>query len=85
VTAPDSSVKASSFVRRDGALIFASHLARTPLSTRLLLNRTRLGLPTGRLTATDTLTGQALETAGDALPLSFEGMSYRLIEVHPGA
>jgi hypothetical protein len=82
VTAPESSVKASSFVRRGGALIFVSHLARPPLSTRLLLNRARLALPTGRLTVTDALSGQVLEMSGDALAVSFEGMTYRLIEVH---
>jgi len=84
VTALDNSVKASSFVGREGALIFASHLARTPLSTRLRLSRAELRLPPGRLTATDAITGQAVETAGDALAVSFEGMTYRLIEVHSG-
>jgi len=84
VTTPDESVKASSFAGPNGALIFVSHLAREPLSTRVRLDRSRLGLPPGRLTATDAISGQALETVGNTVGVSFEGMTYRLIEAHSG-
>jgi hypothetical protein len=81
VTSDATSVKASAWSKDGRALIFVSHLKREPLVSVLHLDRKRLGLGQGALTATDALTGQALKPAGDALPIDFKGMTYRLIEV----
>jgi hypothetical protein len=48
----------------------------------LQLDRRRLGLAAGPLQAVDALTGTPLALEADALPLSFDGMTYRLIELH---
>ena len=81
VTAEVASVKTSAFVRNGRALIFISHLKREPLKTTLRLDRNKLGLKPGTLTATDALTGQPLKLDGLGLPSEFEGMGYRVIEV----
>ena len=81
VTADDAEVKASAWSKGGRALIFVSHLKREPLTTTLHLDRRKLGLGQGALTMTDAITGQPLKPAGDALPIDFKGMTYRLIEV----
>lgn len=82
-TSDDSSIKASVFSKHGAALIFVSHLKREPIKTDLRLDRKRLGLPAGQLSAVDAITRAPIQTTGDALPVSFDGMSYRLIEVSP--
>jgi hypothetical protein len=81
VTADDGSVKASAWAKNGRALIFVSHLKREPLPTLLRLDRKKLGLTSEKLTAVDAITGEALKPAGNALPIDFPGMTYRLIEV----
>ena len=81
VTADDSSVKASVFAKDGNALIFASHLEREPLVTVLRLDRRKLGLRSGELSAVDALTGKPLKAAGLAIPIDFDGMTFRLIEI----
>ena len=58
-----------------------SHLKREPGSSKVLLDRRRLGLKQGALSAVDALTGAAVALEDDALPFTFEGMTFRLIEV----
>ncbi len=79
--APDDSVKVSAYAHPGKALIFVSHLKRAPLSTAVELDRRRLGLAAGPLQAVNALTGASIPLEGNSLPLSFDGMSYRLIEV----
>src|SRR5208283_1358330 len=77
----DSSVKVSAYSRPGKALLFVSHLKRTPLSTTLQIDRRRLGLAAGPLHAVDAVTGASIPLDGDRLPLAFDGMTYRLVEL----
>lgn len=79
--AGDDSVKVSTYAHPGKALLFVSHLKREPLTSRIRLDRKRLGLATGGLGALDAITGAPLAIETDTLPLSFDGMTYRLIEV----
>ena len=79
--AGDDSVKVSAYSQPGKALLFVSHLKRAPLTTTLTLDRRRLGLASGTLRAVDAITGASVALDGDTLPLSFDGMTYRLIEV----
>ncbi len=81
VTAHDSSVKASAWVKDGKALIFVSHLKREPLTTTLRLDCRKLGLKQSGLTAVDALSGEALKVEGSSVPIDFSGMTYRLIEL----
>ncbi len=81
VTADVPSVKASAWSKGGKALIFVSQLKREPLTTVLRLDRKRLGLTSGDFTAADAITSQPLKPAGDALPIDFTGMTYKLIVV----
>jgi hypothetical protein len=79
--AGDESVKVSAYLQPGSVLLFISHLKRAPLSTTIQLDRRRLGLATGPLRAVDAISGALITLEGDAFPLLFDGMSYRLIEV----
>jgi hypothetical protein len=79
--AGDEAVKVSAYLHRGRVLLFISHLKRGLLSTRIQLDRRRLGLAAGPLRAIDAITGAAIGLEGDTFPLAFEGMSYRLIEI----
>jgi hypothetical protein len=79
--AGDESVKVSAYSQPGKALLFVSHLKRSQLSTTLKLDRRRLGLAAGTLRAVDATTGASIALDGDTLPLTFDGMTYRLIEV----
>ena len=79
--AGDDSVKVSAYSHAGKALLFVSHLKRAPLNSTIRLDRRRLGLAPGALQALDAITGAPVPLEGDTLPLSFAGMSYRLIEV----
>ncbi|MDI6827992.1 MAG: DUF6067 family protein, partial [Armatimonadota bacterium] len=81
VSCSDPSVKASVFTKDGKALIFVSHLERESLSTTLVLDPKVLRIPSVKLTATDAITGKPLEMRGVEIPLEFEGMNWRLIEV----
>jgi hypothetical protein len=83
VRGPDETVQASVYLRRGRALIFISHLKRAPLKAVLYLDRRRLGLGGGPLGARDALTGAALPLTSEGLPVDFDGMTYRLVEVGP--
>jgi hypothetical protein len=74
-------VKVSAYAKPGKALLFISHLKREPLSTNIRLDRQRLGLASGELRAFDALAGASVALENDTLPLSFDTMSYRLIEV----
>jgi len=74
-------VKSSAWIRDGRALIFVSHLKREPLSTALELDLPKLGLPSSGLSAADALTCEELKLYGSSLPLNFDGMTWRLIEV----
>jgi hypothetical protein len=80
-TAEEESVKISAYVRPGKALLFISHLKRDPGTSKIRLDRRRLGMKKGALTATDALTGADVALEGNTLPLTFEGMTFRLIEV----
>ncbi|MDH7482519.1 MAG: DUF6067 family protein [Armatimonadota bacterium] len=77
----DSSVRASAFAKDGRALIFVSHLKREPLSTTLVVDPKILGLPSEKLSATNAITGKPLDIEGFSIPLVFEGMDWKLIEV----
>lgn len=79
----DPNVKASAYVKDGRALLFVSQLKRQPLKTTLRLDRRKLGLTAGPLAAHDAIVDKPVELNGDDLPLEFEGMTYRLIEVAP--
>lgn len=79
--AEEGSVKVSAYSNPGKALLFVSHLKRESLSSSIRLDRRRLGLAAGELRAFDAITGAPVALDGDTLPLSFDGMSYRLIEV----
>lgn len=79
--AGNESVKVSAYAKPGKALLFISHLKREPLSSSVRLDRQRLGLASGELRAFDALTGASVALENDTLPLSFDTMSYRLIEV----
>jgi hypothetical protein len=81
VVSTDDSVKVSAYTHLGKALLFVSHLKRAPLNGNIRLDRRRLGLASGPLCAVDAITGASVDLQGDTIPLSFEGMSYRLIEV----
>ena len=81
VVAADDSVKVSAYSHPGKALLFVSHLKRAPLSSAVRLDRRRLGLASGTLRVVDAITGAPVVIEGDTVPLSFDGMSYRLIEV----
>ena len=81
VSATDDSVQVSAYAQPGKALLFVSHLKRTVLSTAFQFDRRRLGLASGPLQAADALTGTPIALEGDALPLTFDGMTYRVIEL----
>jgi hypothetical protein len=81
VVSADDSVKISTYSHPGKALLFISHLKRAPLSSNVRLDRRRLGLTSGTLRAVDAITGASVALQDDTIPLSFDGMSYRLIEV----
>jgi hypothetical protein len=68
---------------RDGrALLFVSHLKREPATTRVRVDRGRIGLGTGdAIKATDALGGAPIDVKADEIELSFNGMTYRLVEI----
>ncbi len=84
VTSSDGSVKASAFARQGKALIFVSHLKREPASTTITLDRAKLGLKSGALSAVDAISGKPLTLTGESIPIEFDGMSWRLIEARAG-
>jgi hypothetical protein len=79
--AEQDSVKVSAYANSGKALLFVSHLKREPLGCNIHLDRKRLGLATGELHVFDAITGASVTVERDTLPLSFDGMNYRLIEV----
>jgi hypothetical protein len=79
--AEDESVKISAYSRPGRALLFISHLKREPANSSIRLDRRRLDLAAGALSAVDTVTGDDVVLDGDTLPISFDAMSWRLIEI----
>lgn len=80
----DESVKASAWVRNGKALLFVSHLKRTPIEATLHLDRPRLGLGAGTIFARDVIAGTPLPVTDQDLKVPFDGMTYRLVEVRSG-
>ena len=62
-------------------MLFISHLKREPSSSKIRLDRRRLGLKGGVLCAVDALTGTDVALVDITLPVTFDGMTFRLIEV----
>ena len=79
--AKDDSAKVSAYSQPGKTLLFVSHLKRAPLTTTLTPDRRQLGLASGTLRAVDSITSTSVALDGDTLPLTFDGMTYRLIEV----
>ncbi|MBN1488330.1 MAG: hypothetical protein JXA69_00305 [Phycisphaerae bacterium] len=75
------SIKASAWVKDGKALLFVSHLKRTPVEAVLHLDRAKLGIGPGTLAARDAITAVALPVTGDDLAVKFDGMEYQLVEV----
>lgn len=81
---PDvASVKASAYAKPNDVLVFASQLKHEPVTTRLNIDRARLGMGTGALSARDAISGEDLVTTGDAIEVKFKDMEYRLVRVVP--
>jgi hypothetical protein len=83
--AEDSSTQASSYLKDGKALLFVSHLKREPVTTSLRLDRKALKLGSGKLRAKDAITGAAIDVADDRVSLSFDGMTYKLVEIEPAS
>lgn len=81
VTSNNPNVKASAYVKKGTALLFVSHLKREQASATLTLDRKKLSLPPGDLTATDALTMQTVALTGNKLDFDFDGMMYRIVQV----
>lgn len=82
IAARDDTVKASTFAKAGKALLFVSHVRRSPTTTALKLDRRRLGLSAAALTCTDAITGKPVELSADgAIPVQFGGIGWRLLEV----
>jgi len=79
--AGEGSVKVSAWTTRGKALLIVSHLQRSALKTDVRLVRDRLGLASGPLTAVDAISGSSIEVSANRVPLEFDGMNYRLIEI----
>ena len=79
--AENESVKVSAYVKPGKALLWISHLSRERGSSKIRLDRQRLGLKTGALSAVDALSGTDVALEDDMLPVTFNGMTFRLIEV----
>jgi hypothetical protein len=73
-------VKISSWTHSGKALLFASHLERKSVTAHVQLDRKKLDLKK-RLQVKDALTGENLPLNGDEVPVSFNGMSFRLLEI----
>ncbi|MCC6446080.1 MAG: hypothetical protein IT210_21830 [Armatimonadetes bacterium] len=80
----EEQVQASAYLRAGRALLFVSHLERKAHRAAIRLDRRKLHLHSGPLTARDAITGTTLPMEGDNLPVEFEGMGYRVIEVGAG-
>ncbi len=76
---PDT--KVSAWTRAGKVLLVVSHLARTPATARIQLDRRKLGLKKGELRASDALTNEPLPLNAGTLELSFTGMSCRFVEI----
>jgi hypothetical protein len=74
-------VKVSAWSKPGQALLFISHLKRESANTSVALDRKRLRLSAGALSAMDAITGATVSLDGNNLPLAFAGMNWRLIEV----
>jgi hypothetical protein len=81
VTSDNENAKASAWIRDGTALVIASHLRRTNESVMFQIDRNRLGLKSKSLRARDALTGEPLALSSNAIALSFDGMSWRLLEL----
>lgn len=81
IAAEDASTKASSYLKNGKALLFVSHLKREPVTTALRLDGKTLKLGPGKLYAKDAISGATIDLAEDRLTLSFDGMTYKLIEI----
>ena len=80
VASSDSdAIKISAWTRHGRALLFVSHLRRTPETVHVRVDSTKLGIK--RPKAKDALNGQTLEIEGDSVELSFSGMNYRILEI----
>ena len=77
----DESVKVSVCAKPGKAPLFVSHLKREPLRCDIWLDCRPLGLAAGELRALDAITGASLAIQNDRFPLSFTGLTYRLIEI----
>lgn len=81
IAAVDDSTKASSYLKNGKALLFVSHLKREPVTTALSLDRNTLKIGPGKLYAKDAISGAAIDVADDRVTLSFDGMTYKLLEI----
>jgi hypothetical protein len=80
-TADSDDVKVSAWTRPGRALLFVSHLRRKPLTTHIRLDRRQLKLKPGAVHAKDALTAAAIDVNDNAIEVTFDGMSYRMIEL----
>lgn len=81
VVAQDASTQAGSYLKNGKALLFVSHLKREPVTTAIGLDRKTLKIGPGKLYARDAISGAAIDVADDKVTLSFDGMTYKLVEI----
>lgn len=79
----DASTKVSAYLKDGKVLAFVSHLRREPITTSLRLDRKALKLGTGELRVRDAISGSPVDSAGDRIAVSFDGMTYKLLEISP--
>ena len=79
--ATNPNVKASIYMKKGTVLLFVSHLKRDQTSATLTLDRKKLNLPPGDLTATDALTMQTVALTGNKLHFDFDGITYKIVQV----
>jgi hypothetical protein len=75
----NATVKVSAWTGKHVALLVASHLERNKLSTDITIDRSRLGLGKGNLSAKDAISGETVPLQGDNLHVTFNGMAPRFI------
>lgn len=83
VQCADENVKTSAYVGQGKVLLFVSHLKREPLKTVLTIDRGKLDLGAKPLSARDAITNKPIELQVDSLTLTFDGMTYRIVELTP--
>ncbi|HXE53666.1 MAG TPA: glycoside hydrolase domain-containing protein [Tepidisphaeraceae bacterium] len=82
-TADNPDTKISGWLRGGAALLVVSHLRRAAADVHIRWDSRYFNTGSGAMHITDALTGRPIATDSDHFALSFDAMSYRIIEVAP--